>query len=117
MPIKFTHEDVPTDLPATVALSLYRIVQESLQNVIKHSGASSASVELRRLDGVIELKVIDDGRGFETEALMHQTGLGLLGMRERVRLMHGSIVFHSSCDAGTQINVSVPLAGVSSVTA
>jgi signal transduction histidine kinase len=92
-----------------VALCLYRIIQEALQNVIKHSGASGARVELRGHESLIEPKVSDDGRGFGMAAIGHQPGLGLLGMRARVRLMHGRISFHSAPDTGTRIEVTVPL--------
>lgn len=111
LPVEFVHEDVPRELADMVALSLYRIIQEALQNIIKHSGASRARVELRGHADFIELKVSDDGRGFHIDTLGHQAGLGLLGMRERVRLMHGHIIFHSSPNEGTRIEVSVPQAG------
>jgi PAS domain S-box-containing protein len=109
VPVEFVHEDIPRDLNNTAALCLYRIVQEALQNVAKHSGATSARVELRRREGRITLAVSDNGRGFDMATMGHQAGLGLVGMRERVRLMHGQIAFRSAPKQGTRIEVTVPL--------
>ena len=101
--------DVPLGLPADVALCLYRVTQEALQNVVKHSGAKSVSVELTGADGELRLSVSDDGKGFDPGAARADAGLGLLTMRERVRLIHGDIQLQSRPDAGTRVDVRIPL--------
>lgn len=108
-PLEFVHDDIPRSLDQAVALCLYRIVQESLQNVVKHSRASRARVELLCRKNQILLIVSDNGLGFDMAAVGHQAGLGLVGMRERVRLVHGTIQFRSAPDRGTRIEVTVPI--------
>ena len=104
--ISCTCTGVPRELPPDVALCLYRVTQEALQNVVKHSGAKGATVELTSADGELRLSVSDDGRGFPLGAT--GKGLGLLTMRERVRLVHGEIRWRSQPGAGTRVDVSVP---------
>jgi signal transduction histidine kinase len=101
--------DVPRWLPPDVALCLYRVTQEALHNVVKHSGAKRAAVELTAADGEMCLSVSDDGKGFDVEAARDGAGLGLLSMRERVRLIHGRIEWRSQPGAGTRVDVRVPL--------
>ena len=109
--IEFLHEGVPSDLPRDVSLCLYRIVQECLNNVIKHSGAEDAKVELRRTENEVRLSLSDSGIGFDVESARSKGGLGLISMRERLRLVGGDVAIHSQPSQGTQINVSVPLNG------
>ena len=97
-------------IPKDVTLCLFRIVQESFRNVIKHSGASEASVVLVGTPDAIHLSVSDTGRGFDVDSLESKSGLGLISMRERLRLVGGAISIHST-SRGTTIEVSVPLAG------
>ncbi len=82
--------DLPRDLEETVSLSLFRTVQESLHNVVKHSQARHVKVELNREASVIELRVSDDGIGFNPEQARVNHGLGLVSMRERLRSVGGS---------------------------
>jgi PAS domain S-box-containing protein len=107
--IEFESRDVPRTLPDDVALCLYRITQEALQNVIKHSGAVSARVELAAHENRLQLSITDDGHGFEPAAAPANGTLGLVSMRERVRMVQGQIGVNSRPGAGTQIEVSVPL--------
>ncbi len=107
--IAFTARDVPSDLQPDVALCLYRVLQESSGNVIRHSGATSASVELTSDPGAVRLVVRDTGRGFDVDLARRNGGLGLLGMQERVWLLHGTIAVESSPGAGTRIDVTLPL--------
>lgn len=93
-----------------VTLCLFRIVQESLRNVIKHSGAREAKVTLAGTAHVIHLSVSDTGRGFDAGSLESKSGLGLISMRERLRSVGGVISIHSTAH-GTKIDVSVPLNG------
>jgi PAS domain S-box-containing protein len=105
--VAFAHSLEPGLPPQDVALCLYRIVQEALRNVIRHSGSRRASVELTELAGAIRLRVSDDGCGFDPGAA---SGLGLVSMRERLHLVGGDITIDSRPSGGTRISVRVPLA-------
>ena len=100
---------VPRWLPPDVALTLYRVTQEALHNVVKHSGAATATVELTGADEELLLSISDDGKGFDVEAAGASSGLRMLSMRERVRLVHGQIQWRSQPGAGTRVDVRVPL--------
>ena len=108
--VKCDFKNVPDALPRNVSLCLYRIIQESLQNVIKHSGASNATVELHGSPSEIRLHINDHGVGFNPDSAGRKGGLGLLSMRERLRLVGGSISIRSKPSSGTRIDVTVPLA-------
>ena len=92
-----------------VGLCLFRVTQEALNNVIRHSGAKRATVALRREDSRLVLDIGDDGRGFTPGAPEQANGLGLLTIRERVRAIGGTLTIESSPGAGTTIRVTVPL--------
>jgi signal transduction histidine kinase len=95
-------------LPAVVETTLYRLVQEALTNVLKHAHAGTASVILERRKADVQLIVEDDGRGFTVdEAGEHR--LGLVGMRERVALLGGTLNIESSADSGTSIFVRLTI--------
>ncbi|MBE0660309.1 MAG: PAS domain-containing protein [Bryobacteraceae bacterium] len=108
--LRFTHRGVPDSMPSEVALCLYRVAQECLHNVAKHSGASKASLALKVDKGDIVLSVADKGAGFDPAPAGQSGGLGLIGIRERVRLVGGRISIRSSPDNGAQIEVRVRLA-------
>jgi signal transduction histidine kinase len=95
-------------LPVEVETAIYRIVQEALTNVVKHAQASSISVVLTRSDGRIKAVIEDDGTGFEPEARSGD-GVGLVGMRERIELLDGSLAVESSPRSGTTVAVEVPV--------
>ena len=105
--IEFGHERMPSTVPPETALCLYRIVQEALQNVVRHSGARTASVRLTGSPESLQLEVSDSGKGFEITKL--GDGMGLLSMRERVNLLHGHLTMWSKHGAGTRLAVRVPL--------
>jgi PAS domain S-box-containing protein len=107
--IDFTRGEVPPDLPKEISLCLFRIAQECLSNVIKHSGAQKARVELLGNDFQVKLLVSDSGVGFDIDSPGLKKGLGLVGMRERLRLVGGSIAIDSEPSHGTQIEATVPL--------
>jgi len=100
---------VPGALPRELGVSLFRVLQEALQNVVKHSGAKRVDVDLRKSPGEIHLVISDLGRGFDVEAALEGKGLGLTSMRERVRLVNGTISIDSKSMGGTTIHVRVPL--------
>jgi len=107
--IGFVDHPMPATIPDDSALCLYRIAQEALHNVIKHSGARHARVGLGVDEGGVSLRIADDGAGFDAVALGGKGGLGLVSMRERVLLVGGTIAIDSRPSAGTRIDVHVPL--------
>jgi signal transduction histidine kinase len=109
LPIDFTHHDVPDRIPEDAALCLYRIVQEALANVIKHSEAQHVDVELSQSGGTVILRVIDDGAGFDPKQVPRNGGLGLVNMRERLHLVNGEIAIDSRPRGGTRIQARIPL--------
>jgi signal transduction histidine kinase len=107
--VELVHRDVPRSLSSDVALCLYRIVQEALRNVIKHSGAECASVEIAKTASELELVISDNGIGFDPESARTRPGLGLLSMRERLRQVDGTITIRRIEPTGTRIEVRIPL--------
>ena len=107
--VEFVSSDVPINLPRDVALCLYRILQEALRNVVRHSQAATARVDLTRTGDTLHLIVSDTGRGFDAGVGGTTSGLGLLSMRERAYLLDGNIAVHSRPGAGTRVVVTIPL--------
>jgi PAS domain S-box-containing protein len=97
-------------LEANGRLVLYRIVQEALSNVVRHSGATNAQVSLQRTDEGVLVRVKDHGRGFVsgTASTTLGGGLGLLGMQERAAGVGGRVTVHSDLGQGTEITVVIP---------
>ena len=106
--ISFSHDDVPTSLPADLTLCLFRVVQEALQNALKYSGATRVLVHLKGVPGGLALTVTDDGVGFDVSAAWNK-GLGLVSMGERLEAIGGTFEIHSSPGAGTQLEATLPL--------
>ncbi len=101
-------------LPARIEVILYRVAQEALTNVVRHSQASHASVVLLRRTNSVFLLIEDDGCGFDLPLPQYgHKGLGLIGMRERVNLCGGSCLIDSALKAGTTIRVNIPLSEAS----
>jgi signal transduction histidine kinase len=96
-------------LPADVETALYRIVQESLTNIVKHSHARNISIVLVRKPGAVAAVIEDDGLGFDPDSV-RDGGYGLVGMRERVGLLDGRLQIESSEGGGTTLVAEVPLA-------
>jgi signal transduction histidine kinase len=93
--------------PSEVESTLYRLVQEALTNVVKHAEASRVEVRVSDRDGRLVVLVRDDGVGFD--AAKGFTGFGLVGMRERLALVRGTLEIESAPGAGTTIRASIPL--------
>jgi len=91
------------------ARNVYRIFQEALSNVARHARATSVSVILRPATAGLVLSVTDDGAGFETGRVSDPLAIGLIGMRERARLIGGSLNVDSSPGKGTSITLAIPL--------
>jgi len=103
-------QTIPRELPKDIALSIYRIVQEGLNNIAKHACARCVSVSLSISENELHLTVKDDGIGFDGAEVREKAGLGLSSIRERVRLVHGTYRIRSEPEKGTTIEVTAPLA-------
>ena len=109
MRVRFLHGDFPEPIPKDVALCLFRVVQEALCNIAKHTNSSEASVELSAQGEWINLCIADHGGGFNPEAVQGKGGLGLVSMRERLGFIGGHLRVEYQPPAGTRIRVRVPL--------
>jgi len=107
--VDFTSHEVPKAVSNEIALCLFRVLQEALHNAVKHSHVRHFEVNLGCLENHLQLTVLDRGTGFDSETIAKGTGLGLVSMRERVRLVNGTIMIDSKAMGGTTILVSVPL--------
>jgi chemotaxis family two-component system sensor kinase Cph1 len=98
-------------LPSRIEVPLFRIAQEAITNMIRHAGATHASVVILRQNQEITMLVEDNGRGFNPAMVQDKSNrcLGLIGMRERVNLLGGSFVIESVAGEGTTIRVRIPL--------
>jgi signal transduction histidine kinase len=115
--IHFKESGVPDSVPREVALCLFRVLQEALHNALKNSGVCEFGVELSGSEAEIRLVVSDAGRGFDPEAAMKAHGIGLISMRERLRLVNGEIRIDSRPNCGTRIEARVPLVSAKTMTA
>jgi signal transduction histidine kinase len=109
MRVDFTAGKLPGLVPQQVASGLYRITQESLQNVAKHAKAKHLSVTLGVQDDNLVLSLEDDGIGFAPQAVKGKGGLGLVSIGERARIIGASLSIESKPGDGTRISVRVPL--------
>ncbi|WHZ22497.1 MAG: Two-component system sensor histidine kinase [Nitrospira sp.] len=104
--------------PQSVAIACFRVIQEAVTNVIRHSNATRITVSLQKHEGDLLLLIRDNGRGFEVQkALAEATSgqsMGLLGMQERIRFLNGTISIDSNPGHGTEVRVRVPLSLLSS---
>jgi signal transduction histidine kinase len=106
--VMFSAVELDQTVDPSVSLCLYRITQEALHNVAKHSQARDASVHLTREGNDVHLQIADSGIGFDPVAADH-SGLGLVSMKERVSVLKGYLAIHASPGRGTRIGVRVPL--------
>lgn len=107
--IDFSHAGVPQDVPKEISLCLFRVLQEALQNAVKHSGVRHFKVELTGNSGEIQLTISDEGAGFNQQDPARRQGLGLISMRERVQMVNGHFWIKSQPGHGTIIKASIPL--------
>jgi len=107
--VAFAHESVPASLPSDVALCLFRVAEESLANIAKHSQARSATIQVTGAPDGIHLRAEDAGAGFDMTAFGSKAGLGFVSMRERLRALHGTIRVNSAPSRGTRIDAWVPM--------
>jgi len=106
--------DTGTRLAPEMETALFRVVQEAVTNIAKHAEADTVLIQCNERDGTLTIEIEDDGKGFDPSTLpppaARERGLGLMGMRERVELLGGSLVMDSAPGRGTHMIVSVPLA-------
>src|SRR3954469_11175393 len=107
VPIAFTHENVPSSLPPDVMLCLFRVVQEALQNALKHSRATVVAVDIRGTSDGLTLTIFDNGVGFDVDAAW-ETGIGLRSMFERLQAAGGSLNLTSRPGDGTRLVAILP---------
>lgn len=105
----------PLELSPAITTTLFRIVQEAVNNVVRHAGAGSVTIVLQLNGGTVQLRVEDDGRGFSpgdaSRDAVELQRLGLLGIRERAELLGGEFQIASAPEKGTRLQVSIPLGG------
>jgi PAS domain S-box-containing protein len=109
LPVQFNAVDIPNCLPRPIATCLFRTLQETLHNIVKYAQASQITVHLEKIGDSIRLSVTDNGRGMDTHSAASPRGLGMISMRERVRLLNGKFDMQSQAGVGTTIQVSLPL--------
>jgi signal transduction histidine kinase len=113
--IDFHSHGIPQKLPPEISLCLYRVLQEALQNAIKHSDSRKLEVSLAVISNEIQMTVRDSGIGFDSEEALKGSGLGLTSMRERLKLVDGKLSIESQRGAGTEVRASVPLSPCTAV--
>ena len=101
--------DVAGAVASEIGICLFRVLQEALHNAVKHSGVKRFEVRLTERSNQVHLLVSDSGKGFDVDSAMQGKGLGLISMRERVRMVHGTIAIESNPMGGTTIEVRVPI--------
>jgi PAS domain S-box-containing protein len=111
--IEFESKDVPPKLPNEISLCLFRVMQEALQNSTKHSGSVHFQVSLTCGPDEIRLTVRDSGKGFNPQEALNTKGIGLAGMKERLKLVSGQLSIQTQPARGTVIVARVPFSSVS----
>ena len=107
--IEFKHSEVPAAIPKEISLCIFRVLQEALHNAVKHSGDQNFVVEMRGTNDGISLTVSDSGIGFDWQDATNRRGLGLISMRERLRLVNGELSIQSELARGTTVRAQVRL--------
>jgi signal transduction histidine kinase len=107
--VRLRTENIPRDLSQEISLCIFRVLQEALQNAIKHSHSRRFDVLLSRGSEEIILTVSDSGIGFDPVAAMKSRGLGLTSMKERLKLVDGTLWIESESGIGTTVHVRVPI--------
>ena len=108
--LKCTFEDKSSffELDAQQSLTLFRILQESLTNIVKHAKASEVKVKLLQTNDSLQLSISDNGIGFNSQSATKLESYGLIGMKERAFLINGNLSVTSKKNAGTTIKIEIP---------
>ncbi len=109
IPVEFDSTRTKGNIPQEIANSLFRVYQESLTNIAKYAKAGKVSSSLISEDDNIVLRIQDDGKGFDTDTLVHKRTFGILGMKERVFSLNGKFKLSSAPGKGTKIKISIPV--------
>ncbi len=100
--------ETPMKLPHDVEISLYHLIQEALNNSLKHSDATDIKIQMLQTSSVVIISIADNGVGFELAAIDGNIGMGLNNMRERAQLLGGELQIMSATDLGTEITIEIP---------
>jgi signal transduction histidine kinase len=113
--VQVTQRGTARRLPPELEITLFRIVQEAINNIANHAAAQHASIVIEFRDSVVEVVVVDDGRGFDSATVFDPDdggrGFGLLGMKERATLAEGTLDIDSQTGRGTRITITMPATG------
>jgi PAS domain S-box-containing protein len=107
--VEFDHHDMPATISDGVAINLFRVLQEALSNAVKHAGGSRLWVSLRGTGDELQLEVRDAGQRFDPAVVLSTSGIGLVSMEERLKLVDGSVTIQSRPGGGTRVLAVVPL--------
>jgi two-component system CheB/CheR fusion protein len=107
IPVKLSFKNIGTRLPEKIEFGVYRILQELINNIVKHSKATNATIDIAHKDNTLLILVSDNGKGFAHTNETHN-GIGLANVKNRVDLLNGSITIHSRRGKGTEIFITVP---------
>ena len=107
--IRFHSQNILRHLPSELSLALFRVLQEALRNAAKHSGSTCVEVSLLGGQKEVELSVRDFGRGFQPEEGLRSAGIGIVGMRERLKLVGGMLKITSDTGTGTRVQAYIPV--------
>lgn len=107
--VTFAAANIPAPVPKEIAACFYRVAQDCLTNVARHSGAKSAQISLQFSEGKLKMRVSDDGCGFDPRKFPEARTLGIAIMEERLRLIHGCLAVQSAIFGGTQVEASARL--------
>ena len=107
--IHFQDEGIPRNVPAEIALALFRVLQEATVNAVVHSAAREVWVSVRGTAAEIRLQIVDRGVGFDSQRAVPGSGVGLVAIRERLKLVNGDSVIVSRPGEGTRVEAWVPL--------
>lgn len=108
LPVRLRIEGIERRLDSAIEVALFRLIQESLNNVVKHAAATRVEVAVHFLPGAVSVEVVDNGRGFDPAAI-GEGHYGIFGMRERVQLLKGQFALDSQPGKGTSVRFTVPI--------
>ena len=103
----FIEEDIK--LEEKVELNIFRVIQEAMANVVKHSEAKSASISIISIESILNIIIEDDGKGFEVDTVKSKDSIGLQGIKQRVQLLKGEYTIDSKPGRGTTIIFDIPI--------
>jgi two-component system, NarL family, sensor histidine kinase UhpB len=109
IPCEFTSDPEELDLDRERALTVYRICQEALTNIAKYAQATAVRIQVNAANGALKMRIVDNGQGFEAEALAAKRCFGILGMRERALSLGGTLDVHGILGKGTTVELTLPL--------